>query len=86
MKRFAGLILVFALIITLYNAQFSDERIDNLKSKSYLVLEPERNQILISHNENEKIHTSLANKIMGSLISIENYNLDSQVTISNEAF
>jgi D-alanyl-D-alanine carboxypeptidase (penicillin-binding protein 5/6) len=86
LKRFAGLILVFALIITLYNAQFSDERIDNLKSKSYLVLEPERNQILISHNENEKIHTSLANKIMGSLISIENYNLDSQVTISNEAF
>ena len=59
--------------------------INNINSRSYVILDRNSNKILLSKNINEKRKMASTTKIMTGIIIIENCNLKEQVTISKSA-
>jgi D-alanyl-D-alanine carboxypeptidase (penicillin-binding protein 5/6) len=58
----------------------------NINSPSAILIESQRGQVLYQKNATEKLHISVANKIMTALIALEKVeDLNSKVTISKES-
>lgn len=85
------LLLIFFFSFTLVNVFlpiqiiFASKEAPKLKSKSAILIEAKRGQVLFERQSTERTHISSINKIMTALIVIEKENLDSKVTVSKES-
>ncbi|MDD2376859.1 MAG: serine hydrolase [Clostridia bacterium] len=80
-------ILFIFLFITLYiiNYNFIYGKFDGITENSAIVLDSDGLSILYNKNMNKKIFPASTTKILTAILAIENLNLDSNVTVSNEA-
>jgi D-alanyl-D-alanine carboxypeptidase (penicillin-binding protein 5/6) len=77
--------LVWGTTTSGYTNSSTDSISDRKEAASYVLIEASRGQVLSSRNPDEKLHISVACKLMTILIALENGKLNSNVTISKDA-
>ena len=82
-KRIIFAFLLVMLFTTNYNFIYGD--FGSITEKSAIVLDSDGLSILYNKNINKKIFPASTTKILTAILAIENLNLDSNITVSNEA-
>ncbi len=78
---------IIVLILVFFNCSFafaiSTE--PNLISEAAILIDSKTNKILYSKNENKKMYPASTTKILTAILTLENCNLDDEVTVSDTA-
>lgn len=88
MKTKKLIITTFILIILLFlqtNYIFASSSPPNITSQSAILIDTKTNQILYGKNENERMYPASTTKIVTTILTIENCNLNDSVTVSDTA-
>ncbi len=80
-------VLCFFLILFMCSSPVfaASNKLQNINSRSYVVLDRKTNKVLLGKNENERRKMASTTKIMTGIIIIENCNLSEVITISKNA-
>ena len=80
-------ILIIVLILLLLNCNFTFAASDepNLVSEAAILIDSNTNKILYSKNADQKMYPASTTKILTAILTLENCNLDDEVTVSDTA-
>lgn len=88
MKSKKLMITIFILIITIFiqtNYIFASSNPPNITSQAAILIDTKTNQVLYGKNENERMYPASTTKIVTAIITLENCNLNDNVTVSDTA-
>ena len=84
-KKIFILIIVLILLLLNCNFAFAVSAEPNLVSEAAILIDSNTNKILYSKNADQKMYPASTTKILTAILTLENCNLDDEVTVSDTA-
>ena len=84
-KKIFIAIIVLILLLLNYNFTFAASDEPNLVSEAAILIDSNTNKILYSKNADQKMYPASTTKILTAILTLENCNLDDEVTVSDTA-
>ena len=84
-KKIFILIIVLILLLLNCNFAFAVSTEPNLVSEAAILIDSNTNKILYSKNADQKMYPASTTKILTAILTLENCNLDDEVTVSDTA-